>query len=143
MSAESEVRAASENFYSALNHMAKGDAGPMTEAWSHGATVTAMHPVGGRETGWDKVGASWGEFAKLASGGQVKLNDQQIHAAGDMAYESGTEKGHITMAGDKVDFEHRVTNVYRRHEGTWKIVHHHADLSPAMIEILGKLQAKT
>jgi len=47
------------------------------------------------------------------------------------------------VAGDQIDFEHRVTNVYRRHEGAWKIVHHHADLSPAMIEILGKLQAKT
>ncbi len=104
MSTESEVRAASETFYSALNHMAKGDAGPMSQAWSHGAAVTAMHPVGGRETGWEKVGASWGAFAKLAAGGQIKLNDQQIHAAGDMAYEVGTKKGQITMAGNRIDF---------------------------------------
>ena len=142
MSAEDEVRAASEKFYAALNHMAAGDAGPMAQAWSHGGTVTAMHPVGGRETGWDKVGASWSEFTKVISAGQVKLNDQQIHAAGDMAYEVGTEKGHITMGGHKVDLDHRVTNVYRKHDGTWKIVHHHADLSPAMIEALGKIQAK-
>ena len=92
MSAESEVRAASEKFYSALNHMATGDAGPMAQAWSHGAAVTTMHPLGGRDTGWDKVGPTWSEVAKIASGGQVKLHDQHIHAAGDMAYEVGVER---------------------------------------------------
>ena len=142
MSAESEVRAASEKFYSALNHMATGDAGPMAQAWSHGATVTTMHPLGGRETGWDKVGPTWSEVAKIASGGQVKLHDQHIHAAGDMAYEVGVEKGHVTMGGHKVNLDHRVTNVYRREAGTWKIVHHHTDLSPAMIDLVASLQAK-
>ena len=142
MSAESEVRAASEKFYSALNQMLKGDAGPLAEAWSHGANVTTMHPIGGRETGWDKVSGTWSEVAKLCSGGQVKLNDAHIQVAGDMAYEVGTEKGHGTMAGQKVNIDHRVTNVYRRDAGTWKIVHHHTDLSPAMIDLVGKLQAK-
>jgi ketosteroid isomerase-like protein len=142
MSAESEVRAASEKFYSALNDMAKGDAGPMAQAWSHGATVTTMHPLGGRETGWDKVGPTWSEVAKLCSGGQVELTDQHIHAAGDMAYEVGAEKGHVTMGGHTVNIDHRVTNVYHRHDGTWKIVHHHTDLSPAMIDLLASLQAK-
>ena len=142
MSAESEVRAASEKFYSALNHMLKGDAGPMASAWSHGAAVTTMHPLGGRETGWDKVAPTWSEVAKLSSGGQVKLNDAHIHAAGDMAYEVGTEKGHGTMGGRKIDIDHRVTNVYRREAGTWKIVHHHTDLSPAMIDLVSGSQAK-
>jgi ketosteroid isomerase-like protein len=109
MSAESEVRAASEKFYSALNHMATGDSGPMARAWSHRATVTTMHPLGGRETGWDKVGPTWSEVAKIASGGEVKLSDQHIHAAGDMAYEVGVEKGHVTMGGHKVNLDHRVT----------------------------------
>ena len=142
MSAVSEVRAASQKFYSALNHMATGDAGPMAQAWSHGATVTTMHPLGGRETGWGKVGPTWTEVAKIASGGQITLSDQHVHVAGDMAYEVGVEKGHVTMGGRKVDLDHRVTNVYRREAGTWKIVHHHTDLSPAMIDIVGSLQAK-
>ena len=142
MSAESGVRVASEKFYSALNHMLKGDAGPLAQAWSHGATVTTMHPLGGRETGWDKVGPTWSEIAKIASGGQIKLNDAHIQVAGDMAYEVGVEKGHVTMGGRKIDIDHRVTNVYRREAGTWKIVHHHTDLSPAMIDLVGGLQAK-
>jgi ketosteroid isomerase-like protein len=54
----------------------------------------------------------------------------------------GVEKGHVTMGGHKVNLDHRVTNVYRREAGTWKIVHHHTDLSPAMIDLVGSLQAK-
>jgi len=114
----------------------------MAQAWSHGTAVTTMHPLGGRDTGWDKVGPTWSEVAKIASGGQVKLHDQHIRAAGDMAYEVGVEKGHVTMGGHKVNLDHRITNVYCREAGTWKIVHHHTDLSPAMIDLLASLQAK-
>ena len=56
MSAEDDVRKASEQFYAALNRMANGDALPLADIWSQGAGVTTMHPIGGREVGWDKVG---------------------------------------------------------------------------------------
>lgn len=46
------------------------------------------------------------------------------------------------LAGEKVALEHRVTNIYEKQGDTWKIVHHHADISPAMIDVLKKLQAK-
>jgi hypothetical protein len=55
MSAEDEVRKASQQFYAALNRMANGDGGGMADIWSHSATVTTMHPIGGREVGWDAV----------------------------------------------------------------------------------------
>lgn len=142
MSAEDEVRQASEQFYAALNRMANGDASSMADAWSHSATVTTMHPIGGREVGWDEVKGPWGQVAQLASDGQVKLNDQLIQVSGDMAYEVGFEQGQFTMAGEQAAIDQRVTNIYRRENGAWKIVHHHADLSPAMLEILGRLQTK-
>jgi ketosteroid isomerase-like protein len=46
------------------------------------------------------------------------------------------------MAGQPVTFDHRVTNVYRREAGGWKIVHHHTDLSPEMQELLRRLQSQ-
>ena len=55
MSAQDEVRKASKAFYAAMNRMAKGDAGPMAVIWSHSATTTTMHPIGGREVGWAKI----------------------------------------------------------------------------------------
>jgi ketosteroid isomerase-like protein len=44
------------------------------------------------------------------------------------------------LAGQHVSFEQRVTNIYRRETGGWKIVHHHPYLSRAMRDILARLQ---
>jgi ketosteroid isomerase-like protein len=143
MSTEDEVRMASEHFYAALNRMLVGDAAPLIDIWSHSATVTTMHPIGGRQVGWDEVRESWEQTAGLASGGQVELADQIVQVAGDVAYELGVERGQATLAGQQVSFEQRVTNIYRREAGGWKIVHHHTDVSPVMLDLLSHLQVAT
>lgn len=142
MSTDDEVRAASAQFYAALNRMANGDASQLSEIWSHGAGVTTMHPIGGREVGWDKVRGSFEQVAKIASAGRIRLDDQVITVVGDLAYELGYERGPATFAGQQVSLDHRVTNIYRREAGHWKIVHHHADVSSAMLDVLNRLQNK-
>src|ERR1700674_2608965 len=102
MTIENHVRAASEKFYSALNRMLNGDAVPLGDIWSHSTTVTTMHPIGGREVGWEQVGNSWKQVAQLAKAGKVKLNDQFIQVVGDAAYELGVERAQFTLAGKKV-----------------------------------------
>lgn len=136
MSSESEVRTASKQFYAALNRMANGDASLLADIWLQGADVTALHPIGGRQVGWDAVRASFEQFAQLASGGKIELKDQIVHAAGDVAYEVGVENGHVMLSGKNVTIDHRVTNIYRRQAGGWKMVHHHTDTSPAMLDVL-------
>jgi ketosteroid isomerase-like protein len=139
MSTEDEVRNASKRFYTGLNRMANGDGGPMADIWSHSAAVTAMHPIGGREVGWDAVKASFEKVAEIASEGKIELKDQFIRVAGDVACEAGIEHGYLKLAGQQVVIEHRVTNIYQREAGAWKIVHHHTDMSPAMLDILSQL----
>ena len=139
MSIENEIRMASEQFYAALNHLVNGDAGPLADIWSHGVAVTALQLIGGRQVGWDEVRASWEKLAQMVSEGRVKLGGQLIQIAGDVAYELGTEQFSLTMAGHSVLGEHRVTNIYRREAGGWKVVHHHMDLSPAMLSVLSRL----
>jgi ketosteroid isomerase-like protein len=95
-----------------------------------------MHPIGGRELGWEEVRGAWEQVAALCTGGTVSLNDQLFETASDMAYEVGIERGQVTLAGRNVPIEHRGTNVYRRETEGWKIVHHHTDLAPAMVELL-------
>lgn len=140
MSTEDDVRKASTQFYAALASMIDGDATPLSGIWSHSATVTTMHPIGGRQVGWDAVRGSFEQVAGIATGGHAELRDQRIQVAGDMAYEVGVESGQVTIAGEQVAIEQRVTNVYRREAGQWRIVHHHTDLSPAMLGILSRLQ---
>ena len=140
MSAEDEVRNASNQFYSALNKMTNGDAKSLTDIWSHNPAVTTMHPIGGRQVGWKDVWETWDQTAHVASEGQVKLEDQFIRVVGDVAYEIGVENAGFRIAGNKITDKLRVTNIYQKEGGTWKIIHHHSDLSPAMVETINKLQ---
>lgn len=140
MSAEDELRQASDQFYAALTRMLGGTSGAMDGLWAHDAEVTTMHPIGGREVGWEQVRASFDQVAPLCSGGQVRLKDPLRRVMGDVAYEMGTESGQATMAGESVTLGHRVTNIYRREGGAWKLVHHHGDIMPALVDLVSRLQ---
>ena len=53
-------------------------------------------------------------------------------ARGDMGYTLGFERfNHHTQDGSVEPFTVRVTHIYRREDGEWKIVHRHGDLTPA------------
>jgi ketosteroid isomerase-like protein len=141
MSPEDDIQKASDQFYAALNSMLAGNNVPMAEIWSHSAAATTMHPIGGREVGWDAVRESFAQVSGLAAGGRAQLDDRIIQVVGDLAYEVGVERGQAELAGEKITIDQRVTNIYRREAGEWKIVHHHADVSPAMLALLNRLQA--
>ncbi len=143
MSGEDAVRQASAQFYQALNKMLTGDAGKLKEIWSHDKNVTTMHPIGGRQIGWDGVLDSFSQVASLSSNGQVTLKDQVIEVIGDGAYEIGLEQGKVTIGKTPVTIEHRVTNVYRRGPNGWKVVHHHTDISPELVNAVKAAMAET
>ena len=67
--------------------------------------------------------------------------DQMVQVSGDMAYELGVERGRCRLGGEEVRIDQRVTNIYRRETGAWKIVHHHTYLSGAMTDLVGRLMA--
>jgi ketosteroid isomerase-like protein len=119
--------------------MAAGDAAPMADAWVRSEAVSAQHPIGGRTEGYDAVMASFAKVADIAGGGDIRLADQKIDAGSDMAVETGIETGTLVIAGHEASLHHRVTNVYRRTEGDWRLAHHHTDLSETMLGILKRL----
>lgn len=139
MSANDEIRAASAKFYAALNSMAAGDAAPMSGAWTQSGEVSAQHPIGGRDEGYDAVIASFAKVAEIAGGGDVRLVDQRVDAGTDLAVETGIETGSLVIAGHEATIRQRVTNVYRRIDGEWKLAHHHTDLSETMLDVLKRL----
>ena len=140
MSAEEDVRKISNKFYDALTDMAKGISGKMEEIWLHDESVTAMHPIDGRDLGWTAVKNSFDQVAGIASDGKVELKDQLIRVVGDAAYEIGIENGQFKLSGNEVKINQRVTNIYELKDGQWKMIHHHGDISPAMLDVLSKLQ---
>ena len=138
MSTEDNVRAISDQFYSGLDRM---DVSALPEIWSHRDDVTTMHPMGGEQVGWEEVRASFEGAAGLMTDSHVELIDQRICAGTDLAYETGIERGSAKLAGEPIEFEHRVTNVYRLEDGQWKMIHHHTDVSTGLVEIMQRQQA--
>jgi ketosteroid isomerase-like protein len=142
MTDEQGVGGASDAFYAALTQMLAGDASAMAAVWSHSGDVTAMHPLGGREVGWEAVAKSFQNVAALASGGKVEARERRVQVVGDLAYEVNVEHGRGTLGGETVEIDHRATNVYRREAGAWRMVHHHADWAPAMVDLVRRLQSR-
>ncbi|MGI9657862.1 MAG: hypothetical protein ACR2OD_03055, partial [Gaiellaceae bacterium] len=95
MPTEDEVRTASEEFYAALNRMLAGDARSLGDIWSHGSTVTALHPIGDWRVGWDEVKRSFDEVAKASTGGQVTMTDRLIRVAGDTKWAWNTRSSRL------------------------------------------------
>ena len=133
MSAEDEVRQASEQYYASLSSLLTGDAEPLMQIWSHSPDVTAMNPYGGREVGWEQLKPVFERVAQLCQGSQARvwLQDRLIRVGGNLAYETGIESGEGIIMGKQTTISHRVTNIYRRETGAWKMVHRHTDLNPA------------
>lgn len=106
-----------------------GDATPRNETWSTRDPVTLFGAFGPANSGWDEVSAT---FRWVASRFSNNISyDFELVAAGvscDLAYTVGYERHSTSLDGGPVQpFALRVTHVYRRENGEWKIVHRHAD----------------
>src|ERR671916_1937678 len=118
MAVEDEIRQASEQFYEALNRMLNGDPEPMMEVWSHSSDVATMHPLGGRETGWEEVRASREQVAQGFSDGQVSIEDLVVvPLSEDVAYTLGSEHGQAKLGDQTVGIDWRGAENYPHGEG--------------------------
>jgi len=144
MAVQDEIRQASDRFYAALNQMlSTGDSGPVTAAWTQGQQGSTMHPIGGREIGREQVLATWKQAGPMFSGGRSAVDDLEvIPLTEEVAYTIGTERFEGKVGGEQLHGEWRATNIYRREEGGWKIVHHHCDAASEIQDLLRRLQTQ-
>jgi ketosteroid isomerase-like protein len=125
------VEQATAQFYTSLNTMFTGDAGPMQEIWSHADDVTYMGPSGGFQTGWNEVRDVWETQAALKLGGKVEPYEVHATVGNDLAITQCFEKGsNLDAEGNPLEVSIRATNVFRKESGEWKMIGHHTDLLP-------------
>ena len=122
------VRQAADDFYTALSALFTSDLGPMESVWSHRDDVTYMGPGGDFRIGWTSVRDSWEEQAAMKLGGEVKPADMEMFVGGALAVVQNREIGQNTHAdGRRRSVEIRATNIFRKEDGVWKMISHHAD----------------
>lgn len=104
-----------------------GDAGPRMAMWSHDDPVT-LFGAWLMDSGWDRVSHAFERVASTFA--DCTSYDFEILAAGasgDLAYTLGYEHTSTSIRGEAQSYTLRVTNIYRREDGDWKLVHRHAD----------------
>jgi ketosteroid isomerase-like protein len=113
----------------ALHH---GDAGPRMALWSQQEPVTLL---GAWLTarGWPETEAVFGRLTQLFRGADgTEYEVLAAECSGDLGYVVGLEHSRQVVAGDAAprDYTLRVTTVFRREDGAWKVVHRHGDELP-------------
>jgi ketosteroid isomerase-like protein len=106
-----------------------GDPGPRAELWSRQDPVTLFGAIGMSESGWEKLSRTFCWVAsRFSDVSDFRFDVEMVDVLGDTAYTLGFERFKASVAGRPVEpVTVRVTHIYRREEGDWKIVHRHAD----------------
>jgi ketosteroid isomerase-like protein len=131
MTNQSAVEEASERFYAALNLCCNGDPSSMADVWWHDDDVSSGHPMGTWVHGWDSVWLTWLEFSKVLSNATITASGLTIRVFGDFAYTTGSEHVTVTIGGRSLAWTSQVTNIFRRKNSGWRLVHHHSDKAPS------------
>lgn len=108
-----------------------GDGQARSSTWSHRDPVTLFGAVL-TGNGWSELE---GVFARLASQfsdcESFRFEVLAAGASGDLAYIAGIEHTVVSVGGAAPEaYRLRVTQVLRREDGAWKVVHRHADPAP-------------
>jgi ketosteroid isomerase-like protein len=111
-----------------LQALHNGDPQPRLAMWSTNDPVT-LFGAGMSGRGWNQVS---GIFRSIASRWSDCTNQRvEILAAGvsgDLAYTVELEHTSVSIDGTPVaPYTVRVTQLYRREDGEWKVVHRHGD----------------
>ena len=109
-----------------------GDLAPRLEIWSTRDPVTLFGAWGPCKSGWEDVSRTFRWVASRFSFNEAyEFELVAAGISGDLAYTVGYEHSSSSVDGAPAEPNTlRVTHIYRREDGGWKIVHRHGDHLP-------------
>ena len=108
-----------------------GDAEPLGRMVAESLPASFFHPMGDVVQGAQAVAARYQQDAgAFAAGSANELQILQSGAAGDIGYWTGFQVAEARFKGraEPVAMKLRITEIFRRENGGWKLVHRHADV---------------
>ena len=107
-----------------------GDPGPRRAIWSRKDPVTVLgawkNASGQQEL--DALFAHLAESFSNCTSYEFEVVEAEVH--GDTAYTVGFEHTSASVNGVPRTYSLRATQIYRREEGEWKVVHRHGSAPP-------------
>jgi ketosteroid isomerase-like protein len=130
MAAVDDVDQLIEQYQLALDEFVKGNPQPAKQLWSRRDDVTLANPLGAPARGWEQVTKTIEHAASNIRDGEIISFDVITKlVTPELAYVVWIERQKAKMGArqDVTPVELRVTMIFRPEDGTWKIVHRHAD----------------
>jgi ketosteroid isomerase-like protein len=118
-------------FEAGINRFITGEPTLWKQHAAHGDHATIMGAWGACEQGWQEVGPryDWAAARFRESGATLAVEYLAMAVSGDLAYTVTVERSEALIVGqDKpAAMPLRVTHIFRKEAGGWKLVHRHAD----------------
>jgi ketosteroid isomerase-like protein len=114
----------------ALRAFVKGNPEPNKMMFSHREDATLLNPLGSLAHGWEQGAETMERVASQVSGGEItSFEIVEKYVTPELAYVVWVERSKAKVGGseDFAPFNLLVTMIFRPEEGTWKVVHRHAD----------------
>jgi ketosteroid isomerase-like protein len=118
-----------EQYHQALGEFMKGDPEPVCKLHSHREDVTLANPRGGIAHGWGQVAQRMKDVASGRQEGKISFEIVEKYVTPELACVVEMERAQAKFGGmeETTPYALRVTILFRREEGTWKVAHRHAD----------------
>jgi ketosteroid isomerase-like protein len=130
MGIDEGLTVAIDRYEVAIDALMGGNPGPYTDCWARADDVTLYGAWGPVDKGFPTVLDTLRWVASRSIGG-VKVELRVLVECGDFAYTVGLEHHTISVDGGPThEMILRVTQIYRRIDGEWRVVHRHADILP-------------
>jgi ketosteroid isomerase-like protein len=131
MAAVDEVDRLIEQYHLALGDFAeRGNPELAKRLWSHRDDVTLANPLGPPARGWEQVAKTLEHAASnIRDGEDTSFEPIAKYVTPELAYAVWIERTKAKVGGreDIVPIALRATMIFRPEQGTWKVVHRHAD----------------
>ena len=102
----------------------------MKKLFSHRDDVSLANPYGPPVRGWAQVAKTIEHASSLRTDGKFVGSEVVAkYVTLELAYVVGIERAKAKVGGNEqiTPYALRATNIFRRENGEWKIVHRHAD----------------
>jgi ketosteroid isomerase-like protein len=123
-----ELTAFVDRCHAAITEQSQGHPEPFLELWSHADDVTIMAAIGGYQVGFDAVRGLLTAASKTQQFDGWRAENVATVLGENLAFT--VELEHYAHAGDGEDkgMTLRATQIYRREDGQWRVIHRHGDI---------------